>query len=249
MGIKERRTKLLLLLFLFSNPELSSVTINERLQLIFDISLNQKTKGIIRKMIDDKLVTQVEKTKDADIQLSLTENGFQALCLEFPFFRFLRQEWDGKWRILSYEIPEKKRDLRDRLRREVAGWGLGPWHRSFWVTPHPIIPSLSRLVSHKEEEKYIQCFEATHEFGDRSILIDKVWATATLEKEYRAMFKVWHDVLSGTEDKGVKMTKIMSEYIEKLRMDPGLPKELVGEKWIGYEAYTIFKEVRSILMG
>ena len=36
-----------------------------------------------------------------------------------------------KWRIISYEIPEAKRELRDRLRREMQGWGLGPWHRSF----------------------------------------------------------------------------------------------------------------------
>ena len=133
MGIKERRTKILTLIFLIADLTDKIVNIDEKIQKVFDITLNQKTRSTLNSLEREGLIEK------SDLGYKLTELGLKELFLKFPFFRFLKEKWDGKWRVLSYEIPEKKRDLRDRLRREVAGWGLGPWHRSFWLTPHPII--------------------------------------------------------------------------------------------------------------
>ncbi|MEM4649683.1 MAG: hypothetical protein QXP78_03340, partial [Candidatus Bathyarchaeia archaeon] len=60
---------------------------------------------------------------------------------------------------------------------------------------------LKDLVSQKEEEKYIQAFEADYAFGDREILIEKVWEKTNLDKKYRELFKKWHDILSSNEEK------------------------------------------------
>lgn len=295
MGIKERRTKIILALFVLSDVNFSYVPFDQRLQTIFDLSFNQKTRGTISALIKEGIIEKNEATltvptpppqppaieptaapgatpeaalptsvgtpiapmpqladpaaKLNSSQYRLTQKGFYALCLEFPFFRYLRDKWDGKWRILSYEIPEKRRELRDRLRREVTGWGLGPWHRSFWLTPHPIIENLRQLVSEREEEKYIQAFESEHVFGNRDILIEKVWQKSALDKKYRDVFKKWHDILSKEGDKATKFRAVISEYVEILRQDPGLPTDLVGSAWIGFEAYNIFKEIRGILLS
>ena len=261
MAIKERRTKILLALYLLSGlpaeasakagVELSAVSLDEKTQKIFDLFLNQKTRGTLSGMLKEGVV---EKAIGSDPPggsdpYRLTEKGFAELCLEFPFFRFLKEKWDGKWRIISYEIPEKKREIRDRLRREMQGWGLGPWHRSFWLTPHPILPTLKLLTSQKEEEKYIQAFEADHTFGDREILIEKVWGKSSLDKSYRELFKKWHEILSSGDQKVDKLRKVISEYVNLLRQDPGLPTELVGESWIGFEGWNIFKEIKSILLS
>lgn len=223
------------------------VEIDEKAQKIFDLSLNQKTRGTLSTMIREGLIDKSDQPDNS--KYKVTEKGFSELCLIFPYFRFMKDNWDGKWRVLSYEIPEKKRDLRDRLRREVAGWGLGPWHRSFWLTPHPIIENLRNLVTGKEEEKYIQAFEGGHSFGDKEILIEKVWAKSELEKKYRQLFRSWHLILSSNEDKLVKLKKVVLEFVNLLRMDPGLPKELIGEGWIGFEAFNIYKEIRGILLA
>lgn len=250
MPVKERRTKILLLLFLCPDSDGGYVAITDSLQAIFDLSLNQKTRGTLSALLKENLIEKNEVQKDPASQpeYRITEKGIHALSLEFPFFRHLKGEWDGLWRIISYEIPEKKRDLRDRLRREMRGWGLGPWHRSFWITPHPIISELKDLVYGKEEEKYIQAFEATHVFGDMEVLVEKVWEKTKLDKTYRDVFKKWHDVLSKDIDKTEKMKEIIYSYITILRDDPGLPSSLVGKKWIGFEAYDIFREVRGILL-
>lgn len=264
MGIKERRTKILLALFLLSDVDFKPVTLNQTLEIAFDLTLNQKTKGTLSSLIKEGAIEKIGAVANLDqapieqtpSQYALTAKGFLELCLFFPFFRFLRETWDGRWRILSYEIPEKKRELRDKLRREVAGWGLGPWHRSFWLTPHPIIDNLRSLISQKEEEQYVQAFESEHVFGDREILIEKVWQKSKLDKRYRELFKEWHQVLSsnpeGSNQTDVKVEKfktIVDKYVGILRDDPGLPTELIGANWIGFEAFNIFKEIRAILLS
>lgn len=235
---------------MYSDTNFSFVTLSESLQLIFDVSLNQKTRGTLSALLKEELIEkkQPEGDEKADPQYRITEKGLYALCLEFPFFRHLKGEWDGLWRIISYEIPEKKRDLRDRLRREMRGWGLGPWHRSFWITAHPIMGELKDLVYGKEEEKYVQAFEATHVFGDMEVLVEKVWEKTKLEAIYRDLFKKWHDILSKDTDKNDKIKEILYAYLTVLRDDPGLPVSLVGKKWIGFEAFDIFREVRGILL-
>ncbi|MFH0979758.1 MAG: PaaX family transcriptional regulator C-terminal domain-containing protein [Candidatus Roizmanbacteria bacterium] len=248
MGVKERRTKILLSLFLIAGVDFSYLTLDEKVQKVFDLTLNQKTRGTISGLIKEKVIEKFSSSGVEGSKYKLTEKGFQSLSLEFPFFRFLKDKWDGKWRVISYEIPEKKRKIRDRLRREMQGWGLGPWHRSFWLTPHPILATLKSLTSQKEEEKYIQAFESDHVFGDREILIEKVWAKTNLDKSYRELFKKWHNVLSSNEEKLDKFKKVVSFYIDILRQDPGLPKELIGESWIGFEGWNIFREIKTILL-
>ena len=249
MPIKERRTKILMLLFMIKDISFEYVKLTDDLLEIFDLSLNQKTKGTLSAMLKEGLLVKEENADGEFVGYRMTQKGFHALCLDFPAFRFMKDEWDGVWRIISYEIPEKKRHLRDHLRREMRGWGLGPWHRSFWMTAHPVVGSLRELVYGREEEQYIQAFEATHMFGDMESLVEKVWGRTAIEASYKALFKEWHTTLSKEIEKKDKMKTVLYEYVKILKNDPGLPPSLVGRKWISLEAFTIFKEIRGILLG
>ena len=51
MGLKERRTKILLALFVLSNVDFKEVSLDEKTQQLFDFSLNQKTKSTLTSLI------------------------------------------------------------------------------------------------------------------------------------------------------------------------------------------------------
>ena len=233
-------------MLLMSDNNFSEVSLTADICAIFDLAMNRKTIATLSLLTKDELLDYIPESDPPTYKL--TAKGFYDIVLTYPVFRFTQEKWDGKWRILSYEIPEKKRELRDKLRREVTSWGLGPWHRSFWLTPHPIINSLKDLVLDKEEQQYIQAFEADHVFGKREELIEKVWGKVAREKEYRSLFKQWHQVLSTDKNKILKMKEVVSYYIDILKTDPGLPKDLIGESWIGFEAITLFREIKNILL-
>ncbi|MFA6005809.1 MAG: PaaX family transcriptional regulator C-terminal domain-containing protein [Patescibacteria group bacterium] len=243
-AIKERRKRILLTLFLLGRDSGHNIFSSE-VKHVFSLPADSpRSRGTIRLMLTDKVITK----EDTGV-FRITEDGVKELSLAFPFVRFLVFPWDQKMRIVSYEIPERKRSLRDSLRREVSGWGLGPWHRSFWLTPHPITEELKRITDNEQGAEYVQAFEGTPVLGDPKILLEKVWGISKLEEQYKKIFKKWHEVLStDTTKKEDKMKQVVELYLDILKTDPGLPKELVGKTWIGFEAFDIFDEMRKILL-
>ncbi len=47
-----------------------------------------------------------------------------------------KPRWDGRWRVLIFDLPEKERRTRDRLRLELQEVGFIQLQRSVWVYPY-----------------------------------------------------------------------------------------------------------------
>ena len=47
------------------------------------------------------------------------------------------KRWDGKWRILIFDIPESKRSIRNKIRLALLAVGFQKLQHSVWVYPHP----------------------------------------------------------------------------------------------------------------
>lgn len=69
--------------------------------------------------------------------LELTAKGERKLReWEHCNYKLPRPEvWDGRWRILIFDIPEKRRWLRDRIRDTLQAIGFKRLQRSVWVYP------------------------------------------------------------------------------------------------------------------
>lgn len=44
--------------------------------------------------------------------------------------------WDGKWRIVIFDVPEDHREIRDTIRATIKEWKFKKLQRSVFVTPH-----------------------------------------------------------------------------------------------------------------
>ena len=44
--------------------------------------------------------------------------------------------WDGKWRLISFDIKESRRYVRDDLRRKLRLLGFVRLHNSMWIYPY-----------------------------------------------------------------------------------------------------------------
>ena len=45
--------------------------------------------------------------------------------------------WDGKWRVVIFDIREKRRLIRQKLRTLLSGAGMVRLQDSVWVHPYP----------------------------------------------------------------------------------------------------------------
>jgi len=46
------------------------------------------------------------------------------------------EKWDGKWRIVIFDIPEKRRKVRDSLRVSLVNFGFIKLQNSIWIYPY-----------------------------------------------------------------------------------------------------------------
>ncbi|MDO8569914.1 MAG: hypothetical protein Q7R89_04055 [bacterium] len=91
--------------------------------------LNQKTKKLVE---DGLLKIDIENGKQF---LSLTEKGKREL-LYYQITEKKRQKWDGKWRVVIFDVWENTRSKRNLLRNELKDFGFIQLQRSVWIYPY-----------------------------------------------------------------------------------------------------------------
>ena len=70
--------------------------------------------------------------------LRLTEKGKKALAFEQSVLSLKSQKrkWDGRWRIVTFDVPERRRGVRGRLRVTMKSVGFVLLQESVWVYPY-----------------------------------------------------------------------------------------------------------------
>ncbi|MFH1462716.1 MAG: CRISPR-associated endonuclease Cas2 [bacterium] len=77
------------------------------------------------------------KKRDRDVCISLTKEGkkragkyqIDDLYIERP------KKWDGKWRLVIFDIPNSSHIIRDIFRRKLKEFGFYMFQRSVWIYP------------------------------------------------------------------------------------------------------------------
>ena len=73
-----------------------------------------------------------------------------------------KQKWDKKWRIIFFDVPEKKRHYRDYLRTILKVIGFKEFQKSIWIYPYPVPRFLKDLLFEEQIKQYTR-FITTYE--------------------------------------------------------------------------------------
>lgn len=100
----------------------------------------------------------VDFIDDTQLTLRLTDKGKEKALLS----KLLVDEdkWDGKWRIVIFDIPEKRRAARDVLRQKLKSWGFTPWQQSVWVTKKNCTKTLRWFVKKVGIKDWVRVIES-----------------------------------------------------------------------------------------
>lgn len=81
-------------------------------------------------------------------------------------------EWDRKWRILFYDIPEKHKYARHVLSNRLGLLGMRQLQRSIWVHPFPCEEPVQAIAVANDVSKYITYIEA-EKINNQAALVHK----------------------------------------------------------------------------
>lgn len=76
---------------------------------------------------------------DGDYEITITEKGKQRLKKsEFDNLAVPRlDQWDGKWRLVLFDVPEPRKKSRRDFRRKLQVMGFYQLQKSAWIIPYP----------------------------------------------------------------------------------------------------------------
>ncbi len=69
--------------------------------------------------------------------------------------------WDGRWRIVFFDVPETKRPIRDYIRSVLKRLGFKEFQRSMWISPHKFPVALTRLFNDPQVRKYAKAITSS----------------------------------------------------------------------------------------
>ena len=165
-------------------------------------------------------------------------------------------EWDERWTVVTYSIPEKHRGLRDALRRSLNWRGFGALASGIWISPRPLSPEAEREWQALGVWEYLEIFRAEH-VGPRDprALVAHAWPQLSmLGDRYRAYVAAYEPVLRRFEAGLLDDEECFAAHLRSLINfvaitlgDPSLPSSLLPEDWPRPPAQLLFEEIKQAL--
>ncbi|GEM_PF-1147765 len=79
------------------------------------------------------------------------------------------KQWDGKWRMVVFDIPEQRKRYRDSLRAQLNYFGFLQLQKSVWVTPFRVDEELLEAVRDAGMEKFLHFAVVEEWHNDRDL--------------------------------------------------------------------------------
>lgn len=89
--------------------------------------------------------------------------------LKLRFISARQKHWDGKWRLVIFDVPERIRDRRNFLRRELDYLGFHQLQKSAWVTPYPLPLEFFEITKELEVDNHFRVITADSIEHDRDL--------------------------------------------------------------------------------
>jgi phenylacetic acid degradation operon negative regulatory protein len=191
---------------------------------------------------------------------SLTESGYELLNKGTErIFRRKIEKWDGSWSIVTYSVPEKMREVRDRLRLELGWLGYGALSEATWISPYIMTAEVEALAKRLGAQNHIYSFHVSHNGSTQpSDIVARCWDLdrihqkyANFISEYKPRYEQYLARLAQGEtiepnECFVERFSLIHEYRRLPYLDPDLPGELLPDNWLRPQAADLFRDYHDL---
>jgi phenylacetic acid degradation operon negative regulatory protein len=181
----------------------------------------------------------------------LTEQGrLHALGGRDPEQRWTRS-WDGRWRMVLFDMPVGKDAQRRRLWTYLRDKGFGYLQYSVWITPDPLEEERQILAGEKINVESLILLEARPCAGESDEqIVAGAWDFERINKGYTHHLKVLKQRptrLLRTEAAAKSLQHWAAAeheaWLNAVRHDPLLPELILPSDYLGKHAWQRRKEV------
>jgi phenylacetic acid degradation operon negative regulatory protein len=184
----------------------------------------------------------------------LTERGrLTAWGGDNPVERWARP-WDGHWRVVLFDLPEKNRASRIRLWRWLRDHRFGYLQNSAWITPDPVSHVALPLKHRDLSCDVMLVLEAKPSAGfSHAGIVASAWDFEVINQAYQIHLDVLADADSLLADAATPMQRrqwLAQErlaWLNAVTTDPLLPRAIHPERYLGETAWMQRQQLMTAL--
>ena len=243
-GLLESVTDLLLFQFYLTTQMVGAHTtfqmeraVDEAHNILDDV--NYKTiKSVLYTLTQTK---HIERTAHRTIlDVSITDLGKKRITSRFPMYHDKRP-WDGHMYLVSYDIPNKARGMRNVLREQIRKAGAALLQESLWVTPynpHLLLEDFSQR-HHHPGTIIVSKLGRDGAIGAENLtdLLVRIYHLASVSSRYEKFIETY-----GHTRPQITLSASIA-YCAILKDDPQLPFPLEPKNFPGKRAHDLFLRI------
>ena len=111
----------------------------------------------IKSLYQSKMISEKENS-DGTVTIILTDKGKQkVLTYDLEKMEVKKpKQWDGKWRIVLFDIPEKIKKVREAMRGHFKNLGFYEFQKSVFVHPYNCKDEIDYLIEFYDIRKFVR---------------------------------------------------------------------------------------------
>ncbi len=209
--------------------------------------LRPAAKGLSRQVgaLKEAGLVETDSSRADDRLLRLTEAGrLHALGGRDPAVQWARA-WDGRWRLVLFDVPRQQNPRRDRLRLYLRRRGFGCLQGSLWITPQPLTDIREELADSRIDVKSLVLFEGVLSGGENDAqIVVGAWDFAEINRRYAEELKVLAQFPSAPPHDSATAAALQrwaaaerQAWFNAVSKDPLLPESLLPKDYLGRTAW------------
>lgn len=185
----------------------------------------------------------INSIKGKQYEASITKRGLKKLEQDIPVYQQYRP-WDKRIYLITYDIAEEDKDLRNSLRGYLKEIGCAQLQKSTYLAVYNPRGLLREWLGGKLRSGDILASDLGPDgsLGDRPLteLIAEGYQLAKLNSEYA---KFLEEFSRTDKTNQVRKQQAFFCYTSILAHDPQLPFELLPDWWLGDKAFRLYRRI------
>jgi DNA-binding transcriptional regulator PaaX len=195
--------------------------------------------------LEEEQLVERDSTSSRDRLYRLTWRGrLHALGGRDPQARWAR-EWDGRWRLVLFDVPTTQNSQRAQLRRYLHDKCFGYLQNSVWITPDSLEEERQVLAGGKINVETLILLEARPCAGESdSEIVGGAWDFEFINNRYARHLKILGERPRGalgneTAAKALRNWAAAEReaWLDAVTCDPLLPARILPDGYLGQRAW------------